>query len=289
LGQLPKSVAGLPDWFMRGYGRIDGHSRLDAQVSTAKPGWPLLLFSPGYGAPRAFYTSLAADLASRGVIVLLFDHPFESAVTRLASGRIATNADGFAAIAGNLVREHAFMAVEQDVRAKDLRFGLDRLLAMPAFAGRIRSDRIAAGGHSFGGATAVVAASQDARIRSAINIDGTIYGDVSGLRLAKPFLLIESDRGVSPHGDQYRAAVDHLMTIAPQAARYELPDANHFSFTDAPLFFAPPGQMLLGLALGGRRDTGDVHRVTARLISGFVEASGCRVGGCSRQVRHLPA
>ncbi|WP_280220668.1 hypothetical protein [Nocardia neocaledoniensis] len=41
----------------------------------------MVLFSPGYGAPRAFYSGLVADLASRGLIVLAPDHPNEVAVT----------------------------------------------------------------------------------------------------------------------------------------------------------------------------------------------------------------
>jgi dienelactone hydrolase len=287
LGELPKSVAGLPRWFMRGYGLIDSHARQGATLSAAKPNWPLILFSPGYGAPRAYYTSLATDLASRGMIVMLFDHPFESAVTRLAGGRIATNLDGFAKIAGNRAREAAFMVAEQEVRARDLRFGLDRLLVQQPFAGRVRMDRIVAGGHSFGGAAGVVAATQDSRIIAAFNIDGTVYGDVSRLRLAKPFLLIESDVGVSPHGDQYRAAADRLMATAPQAARYVLVGANHFSFTDGLLFFAPLGRSLLGLALGGGRDTGEVHQRTARLIEEFVSNNGCGLTACSRATQHL--
>jgi len=285
LGELPESVAGLPRWFMRGFGRIDSHVRLGATLSPARQSWPLLLFSPGYGAPRAYYTSLAADLASRGMIVMVFDHPFESAVTRLANGRVVAASDGFAKIAGDPAREAAFMVAEQDVRAHDLRFGLDRLLAVPPFAGRIRRDRVVAGGHSFGGAAAVTAAMQDARIAAAINIDGTIYGDVSALRLTRPFLLIESDFAASPHGDQYRAAADRLMATAPGAARYDLAGANHFSFTDGPLFFAPLGRKLLGMVLGGGRDTAEVHRLAADLVERFVAAGGCTDRLCPRGVQ----
>lgn len=275
MGHLPDSVAGLPSWVMKGYDRIDDHARLDARISDEKARWPVLLFSPGNGAPRAYYTGLATELASRGIIVLVFDHPFESAVTRLADGRIVTDAAStasFRKIAGDPSREDAFMAAEQTVRADDIRFGLSRLLANPAFAAHIQTDTIVAGGHSFGGASAVTAAGHDARIKAAINIDGTIYGDASGSRLAKPFLLIESDHSASPHGKKYLEGAKRLMATASPAARHELRGANHFSFTDGPLFFSWPGQVLLGVALGGGRDTSEVHRTTAGLIAAFVEA-----------------
>jgi dienelactone hydrolase len=275
IGNLPDSVAGLPSWVMKGYDQIDDHARLDARISDEKARWPVLLFSPGNGAPRAYYTGLATELASRGIIVLVFDHPFESAVTRLADGRVVTDAASaarFRKIAGDPSREDAFMAAEQNLRADDMRFGLSRLLANSAFAAHVQTDIIVAGGHSFGGASAVTAAANDAHIRAAINIDGTIYGDASGSRLEKPFLLIESDHSASPHGKKYLEGAKRLMATASPAARYELRGSNHFSFTDGPLFFSWPGQVLLGMALGGGRDTSEVHRSTARLITEFVKA-----------------
>jgi dienelactone hydrolase len=260
---------------MKGYDRIDDHARLDARISDEKQRWPLLLFSPGNGAPRDYYTGLATELASRGIIVLVFDHPFESAVTRLADGTIVTGAASearFRKIAGDPSREDAFMAAEQNLRADDMRFSLSRLLANPAFAPHIQTDIIVAGGHSFGGASAVTAAANDARIKAAINIDGTVYGDASGSHLEKPFLLIESDHRVSPHGEKYLEGAKRLMATASPTARYELRGSNHFSFTDGPLFFSWPGQVLLGAALGGGRDTSEVHRSTAGLITEFVKA-----------------
>jgi hypothetical protein len=65
LGHLPSFVSLFPGLAMAYYGRIDTHAVVGAAPAAARPRWPVVLFSPGYGAPRAFYTGLVSDLASR--------------------------------------------------------------------------------------------------------------------------------------------------------------------------------------------------------------------------------
>ena len=48
---------------------------LDAAPLQRKAGWPVVLFSPGYGVERELYTGLTADLASHGYVVVALDHP----------------------------------------------------------------------------------------------------------------------------------------------------------------------------------------------------------------------
>ena len=268
LGRLPPSVAGLPSQLMRAYGRIDVHARGDAPVAPERPRWPLVLFSPGAEATRAFYSGLAAELASRGVAVVVLDHPYESAVTQLADGRLVIDAHRFHSVAGDPVRSQAFMADEQGVRAADLAFTLDQLGRELGWRDRLALDHVTAAGHSFGGASAIEFWTHDPRAASAVNLDGTLYGDpAAGRARSGPVTVVESDGALTTHGETYQAGLARLakgLGRAPEVVR--IPGASHFSFTDAPAFVAWPVRLILPKVFG-RRDAAEVQRLAADRIA----------------------
>lgn len=275
LGALPARVSLIPRMLMRRYDRLDTHAALSAPVSGARRGWPVILLSPGYGAPRAFYTGLATELASRGFVVAAVDHPFEAAITRLADGRLATPGPKYLHFKGDHAAQQAFMARQQGVRAADLRFVLDQLgrpeIVGARLAGRLDLEHAAAIGHSFGGAAAIAAMAGDPRLRAAVNIDGTLYGDLPEQRLTRPVMLIQSDAGETQHGEQFVSGAARLFEhMQANGRRYEIKRANHFSFTDAPLFFAPPARWALSVLIGGERGPAETQRITADLVSAFL-------------------
>ncbi len=247
LDDLPLIDSLLPGIMMQSYGRIDTHATLNAEVSGQKL-WPVVIFSPGFGAPRAFYTGLAAELASRGYVVLMLDHPYEAAVTQLADGSIAKRID---TSPYDVDARDAWMADQLDIRARDVQFALDRLVeGAGRLKGHVDLSRIVAMGHSFGGATAIAAAGRDPRIAALVNIDGTPYGELPVIR--RPFMLLQSDYAVTTHGDSFMARNKQLLEQATAPAwRYEVLHANHLDFMDVPLYFAPPGHWALSLVVGG--------------------------------------
>src|SRR5439155_13246403 len=85
-----------------------------------RPTWPVLLFLPGWGSPRESYSALCADLASRGYVVMALSHPYESAVSVLADGRVVGTAAGASILGAN-------MADMTPIRVADSRFVLDQL------------------------------------------------------------------------------------------------------------------------------------------------------------------
>lgn len=276
LDHLPATIVVLPSFVMSSYVRVDTYSTLNADISSQKL-WPVVIFSPGLGAPRAFYTGLAVELASRGYVVLTLDHPYESPVTQLADGSIAMRID-----TSSLDRDarDAWMMDQQSIRASDVQFALDRLVeGAGRLKGHLDLSRVVAVGHSFGGATAVAASGRDARIAGTVNVDGTPYGEVPVLH--HPFLLLQSDYTVTTHGDAFMARNKRLLetTTAP-AWRYEILRANHVVFMDAPLFFAPPARWALsqlsrkigdgGDIFGGDRDPVEVQRTTADILDAFI-------------------
>ncbi|MEU0504036.1 dienelactone hydrolase family protein [Nocardia sp. NPDC005998] len=272
LDRLPSRVTRIPGFLMSNYGRIDTHAFADVPISAERARWPVVLFSPGYGAPRAFYTGLVSDLASRGFVVLTIDHPYEVAVTELADGSVATPIENFP---DNDADGERYMTGQLEVRRGDLRFvvdQLDRPEAMGVLAGRLDTDHIAAIGHSFGGASAVAAAADDPRIKAAVNIDGTLYGDLSNRALPQPFLLLESDHAETGHSTNYldrnRDLIQHLRA---GGFRYEIAEANHFSFTDVPLFLATPVRFAVAQFIGGERGPVDTQRAANDILAAFLQ------------------
>ncbi|KAB7849194.1 alpha/beta hydrolase family protein [Streptomyces mobaraensis] len=148
---------------------------------------PLVVLSPGFGQSRTSLTSVAEELASRGYVVAGVDHTYEAAV-EFPGGRIEQ-----CAICGPEQRDNA--AVVRN-RAKDLRFVLDRLTAdSPAVPGlRIDRSRIGVAGHSIGGASAVEAAGQDARVAAAADMDGDFFTEPPADGVKKPVLLLGAAR-----------------------------------------------------------------------------------------------
>lgn len=271
LGRLPAKIMVFPRFVFGRFDRVDTHAVAGAQVAASGQAWPVVIFSPGYGAPRAVYAGLLAELASRGFVVLAMDHPYEVAVTQLASGRVVGPAQVFPARDEDWV---IYMDRQVHVRAADVGFVLSQL---PKVAPQLRADpaRVAAIGHSFGGATAAVAAAQDPRIRAASDIDGALYGAVWEQSLEVPFLLVESDRGETGHGQFYLDGTATLFeNLQAPGWRYQIHHANHFSFTDATLYFSPPARSLLALAMGGSRGATRTQRETADILQAFLTGRG---------------
>lgn len=276
LGRLPPKVSLIPRFLMRAYGRIDTHAVAGAPMAVDRATWPVVLFSPGADASRAFYSGLAADLASRGFVVLVLDHPYDSAVTQLADGRlVATLTD----LPPGEASQMSYMATKQAIRAADFRFVVDQIDRPGAFAGpldgRLDRARIAAAGHSFGGAAAVAATQGDSRLLAAVDIDGTFYGGIGDKGLDRPFLLVESDHAETRHGDRYTEGVDRLFAhMRAPSRRIEIKRANHFSFTDAPLFLAPPARWAAARVIGGELGPARTQRRTAEVMTAFLKGAG---------------
>jgi dienelactone hydrolase len=283
LGNLPARVLGLPRAILQHYERIDTHANRDAAVNADVARWPVVIFSPGYGASRSFYTTLLGDLASRGVIVLAVDHPYEAAITQLADGRIVTHVER---LVPNSPDRTDYMAQQTDVRTADLRAVLDDVGNVARFgplADHMDRDRIIAAGHSFGGAASVALAETDTRVQAAVNIDGTLYGSIPDQSLLQPFLLIESDREETKHGQRFLDGHVRLMGHARGPThRCQIARANHYSFTDAPLLLSSPWRWAVSLIVGGSRGVPETVKITNDLLLALQQ--GKATAGLCQQV-----
>lgn len=53
----------------------------------------VILFSPGAGTPRPYYSALAQSLASSGYVVVTTDHPYDADVVEFPDGTLVFNAN----------------------------------------------------------------------------------------------------------------------------------------------------------------------------------------------------
>ena len=64
------------------------HATADAAPLTRRGGWPVVLFSPGFGVERELYAGLVEDLASHGYVVVAIDHPHDASIVEFPDGHV---------------------------------------------------------------------------------------------------------------------------------------------------------------------------------------------------------
>jgi dienelactone hydrolase len=138
--------------------------------------YPLIVFSHGLGGSREGYTYLGKYWAQHGFASLHVQH--------VGSDRSLWTGSTLGLV-GRL--QQAAQADEAQARALDVHFALDRLLADPAWRGRVDAQRIGMAGHSYGANTTLLlsGASPSAQGRSVLLRDERIRASV--LISAPPF------------------------------------------------------------------------------------------------------
>jgi predicted dienelactone hydrolase len=168
--------------------RVRTHARAGAPPLRTPRRLPLVLLSPGFGDPRWALTTLAEDLASRGYVVAGVDHTYEAAAVTFPNGRVAECVVCTRDWSGDEVAAS---------RARDVSFVLDRLLGHGRYGWMIDPGRIAAAGHSMGGAAAAATMLADPRVDAGVNLDGS-FRPALDRDLARPFLMLGTDEHGRP-------------------------------------------------------------------------------------------
>jgi dienelactone hydrolase len=238
-GIPPEALATVRTW-----------ARADARPVHGR--FPLVLLSPGLTFPRALFSSVAEDLASRGYVVALIDHTYETPGVTFPDGRTLPCAICDQPPAGGLP------AIAKS-RAKDASFVIDELTSTHSpwtYAHLIDRRRIGMAGHSIGGDAAAVTMAADRRVRAGVNMDGTFYVPVPATGLdGRPFLLFGAQSDESPGMDS--GWDDAWRSLDGWKRRLTIAGAEHGTFSDLPLLSqavgrpSPPGAIapLRGLAI----------------------------------------
>ena len=237
---LTPGVASVSTDFLRAATGVDLPNDLlsfpthSLQDAPALPGArrPVVLFSHGFGVSAALNTALHEELASRGYVVAGIDHTFDCAV-EFPDGRVEVQKPGLRI--DDLLHE---------VRAADLRFVLDQLIALAAghnpdaghrplprgLARMLDLTRVGAYGHSLGGPTVIGAMNQDRRIDAGAALDGTLRGPVS---FDRPFLMMGNQHERRSEDPDWAAFYDQLR--GPRL-HLVIDGAEHSDLTDISVF-----------------------------------------------------
>jgi pimeloyl-ACP methyl ester carboxylesterase len=206
---------------------FDGAAALDAPAALPG-GFPLLLWSPGRTGTRFAYSLLCEAIAARGVIVVSMDHPGDG----MADWLLGTQVDDDT----NDVQRIGDATAVLDAFCGDGPFSADVRAA-------VDNSRIIAGGHSYGGFTALAMAAGARGIAADERICGVAVAqaftrrlsDSSLRRVAVPLLMVvsEHDETTPPATDGDRAW--DLLDTTP-AWRLDLEAAGHQASSDTGLY-----------------------------------------------------
>ena len=244
---LPATVAFVADLLAipeEDVAALGTNAALAPEVAIGDGPLPVVLFSPGYGVTRPFYSGLGAELASHGYVVAVLDHPGDGNLVEFPDGTTVAapppspevEFDPEAAVATRLADARAVL---------DL---LERLDAEPGgpFSDALDLSRVAFAGHSLGGATAAEAMRLDDRFQAGVNLDGSMVGDVVETGLDRPFLLMgTNDIEEDETWTTFRANTPAALLLA-------IDGTAHMSYSDWPTLatFRPADEPREGFGIG---------------------------------------
>ncbi|MEU6767655.1 alpha/beta hydrolase [Streptomyces sp. NPDC046853] len=253
----------------------------------AKGRHPLVVLSPGFTLHRATLTGLAEELASRGYVVAVVDHAYESFGTQFPGKgetsrmRTCVACDKVENAPNGDAGEKRMMAKAARNRAADLSFVIDQLTRRqtradhgsspdhgkhPDYPALIDPRRIGAAGHSLGGNAAAAAMGTDHRIRAAANLDGTFFAPVPINATDRPVLMLGTREGHNPTAED---------TSWPREWRrlhgwkrwLTVVDSGHLTFTDLPVLGGQLGITDPEAPLSGKRS----GEITADYVTAFFD------------------
>lgn len=236
--------------------------------------FPIAIFSPGLGNSRLLYGAMAQSLASHGYVVITIDHAYDANIVEYPDKSIALAVDISTTEqieADVLVRQHDISFLIDQLQNCSIRNQLFHDIAS------MRSlDRILMMGHSLGGATAAAAMLADQRIVAAVNLDGTMFGDVLNDGLSSPFMIM-SHAGKNLSTD---ASWDQVWPkVSGTKVAITLNGTVHGSYSDLPLLantlgFSAKGSAHIGELLGTMDGKTAIENVNAFVGQFFEFARG---------------
>ncbi|KAF6236889.1 hypothetical protein HO173_005180 [Letharia columbiana] len=232
---MPPTTAALYDELVTPFGfptntfeQLSTLCQQNAPLQDDSMAHPLLIFSPGGGAPRFFYSTFLEDLARKGYVVAAIDHPHDALVVEFPDGQAVIGLNK------SLTRDEVELLIT--VRAQDISFVLDELSRQSPSSAKIQINTtdVVAFGHSLGGGTIAEAALNDTRIKGGINVDGRMFGSMEkpNTTISKPILQFVSE---ASSADPYWRWDEEWARLSGWKLELVLNGAAHSTFSDMPL------------------------------------------------------
>lgn len=226
-------------------GPTNGNIAVNAAPLAKAGPYPLLVFSHGYGGSGLSAVFFTEPLASKGWIVVAPDHHDRYSATRIRTGQ---NEDfdrlGFWQHANEIASSSPKDREKYMYRLDEMALTLDRVLSHPLFGKLIDKERIAVGGHSFGGFTALglcgtIKERHDPRIKAVLlfstGAGGYLFTDDELRRVRIPSMLFMGERERQQYrGTKTMSEISNKIYKSMSSPKYflEIKEANHFSFNN---------------------------------------------------------
>jgi len=227
-------------------GPTSGNVAVDAGPHAEGGPYPLLVFSHGYGGSGIGAVFFAEALAARGWIVAAPDHHDRHSAVRIRTGQVKDyDRRGLLRHAMQIASSGREDRNEYLYRLDEIKLVLDRILTSDPFGSLIDLDRIAVGGHSFGGFTALgvcgtIEERHDARIKAVLlfstGAGGYLFDDaeLAAVRIPSMLFLGERERDDTRGKGMTMAEISDKVyrNMPPPKYLLEVKDADHLSFNN---------------------------------------------------------
>jgi dienelactone hydrolase len=222
------------------------------------------------------------ELASHGYIVVAMDHPFDANTTVFPTidGEDSPRVADYRSAIPEGTADSVWLEIRNrqlDTRIADVRFILNQLqTVLTPLQNSIDFTRVGISGHSFGGATAVLTAMNDSRIRAVVALDGwfvpfALSDDAT--RLDVPFLYMGQEQWKSWDEKRHRHYLDLLIDqTGEDAYLWTVKKSRHYDYADIPLF--SPIAPFIGLTgfPDGREMVRIVNETTLYFFDNYVKS-----------------
>ncbi|HEX4285799.1 MAG TPA: hypothetical protein VHZ28_11960 [Terracidiphilus sp.] len=235
-----------------------------AVVARSPKKFPIVILASGVGGTSFEYASLIGNLVSHGYVVVAVENTYGAPAVMFPDGRIV--AAYREQDPPNLAPDQRFQRMMKsageaiNAGARDMIFVLNQLDASNgksskafALSKRLDLNRVAAMGHSAGGANATLACQMDPRFKACVSLDGQMPPvaafpeDADGKWFTQPVLLLEVDHNGrwmgfnAAQNDVFLKKKEDQLNRCP-AGSYDVvlkaPGLVHGSFSDYPLLTA---------------------------------------------------
>jgi len=226
-------------------GPTSGIIAVDATPLAKVTPYPLLVFSHGYGGSGLGSVFFTEQLAARGWVVVVPDHNDRHSAVRIRSGQKKDfNRRRFLRHARKIASSSPGDREKYLYRLDEIKLTLDRILSHPTFGKLIDRNRIAVGGHSFGGFTALglcgtIKRRHDPRIKAVLlfstGAGGYLFRETELAKVKIPSMLFMGEREKDhPRGSRTMSEVSGKIyrNLSPPKYFLEIKGASHFSFNN---------------------------------------------------------